>query len=149
MDNTQKERLILVIDDQQEHLQIIEQVLANSTIPCQVVSIPNSSQAIDFLRHRGNYHQASRPDLILLDAHLPDGNSQAVLLEVKTDDALRRIPIIVLSPTADQSNVINSYQLQCNSYVIKPQDLINLTEVIQVIESFWLNIVTLPLEQTI
>ncbi len=146
MDTEQKERLILVINAQQEHLQIIEQVLASSTIPCQVVSIPNSHQAIEFLRHQGNYHQAPRPDLILLDAHLPDSKSQTVLLEVKTDTSLRRIPTIILSPTADPNSVINSYQLQCNSYVIKPQDLTSLTNVMQVIESFWLNIVTLPLE---
>ncbi len=146
METPEKERLILVIDDQPDHLQIIKQVLAESTIPCQVVSIANTSQAIDFLRHRGDYCQASRPDLILLDAQLADGSSQTVLSEVKSDTSLRRIPTIILSPTADQNNVINSYQLQCNSYVIKPQDLINLTDVMRVIESFWLNIVTLPLE---
>ncbi len=146
METPEKERLILVIDDQPDHLQIIKQVLAESTIPCQVVSIPDTSEAIDFLHHRGDYRQASRPDLILLDTHLADGDSQTVLLEVKTDASLRRIPTIILSPMADQNSVINSYQLQCNSYVIKPQDLINLTDVMRVIESFWLNIVTLPLE---
>lgn len=146
MNKIQKSRLILVIDDQQEHLNIIEQVLINSTIPCQVIAISNSTQAIDFLRHRGSYHQASRPDLILLDAHLSDGNSETVLMEIKTDKSLRRIPTIVLSPKVDPHSVINNYQLQCNSYVLKPQDLTNLTDVMHVIESFWLNIVTLPLE---
>ena len=146
MEISQKERLILVVEDQPDHLQIIKQVLSESTVTCQVVAIPNSDQAIEFLRHQGDYHQASRPDLILLDAHLADGNSQSVLLEVKTDNSLRRIPTIILSPTVDQSSILNSYQLQCNSYVVKPYDLINLTDVMQVIESFWLNIVTLPSE---
>ena len=146
METSQKERLILVVEDQPDHLQIIKQVLSESTVTCQVVAIPNSDQAIEFLRHQGDYHQASRPDLILLDAHLADGNSQSVLLEVKTDNSLRRIPTIILSPTVDQSSILNSYQLQCNSYVVKPYDLINLTDVMQVIESFWLNIVTLPSE---
>ena len=146
MDNIRRERLILVIDDQPEHLQIIEKVFANSTAPCQIVSIADSYRAIDFLRHKGDYPQVSRPDLILLDPQLADGEGQTVLSEVKADASLRRIPTIILSPVTDQTNVINSYQLQCNSYVIKPQDLISLTDVIQVIESFWLNIVTLPLE---
>ena len=146
METSQKERLILVVEDQPDHLQIIKQVLSESTVTCQVVAIPNSDQAIEFLRHQGDYCQASRPDLILLDAHLADGNSQSVLLEVKTDNSLRRIPTIILSPTVDQSSILNSYQLQCNSYVVKPYDLINLTDVMEVIESFWLNIVTLPSE---
>lgn len=146
METTEKERLILVIDDKPDHLQVINQVLAESKIPCHVVSISNPSHAIDFLHHRGDYRQASRPDLILLDAHLADGDSQTVLSEVKSDVSLRRIPTIILSPTADQHSVVNSYQLQCNSYVIKPQDIISLTGVMRVIESFWLNIVTLPLE---
>ena len=146
MDHGKRERLILVIDDQQEHLEIIEQVLTNSTVQCQIVSVRNSSQAMDFLHHQGDYQQVPRPDLILLDAHLPDGKGQAILSEVKTDASLRRIPTIVLSPVDDQTSIIDSYQMQCNSYVIKPQDLIHLTDVMQVIESFWLNIVTLPLE---
>ncbi|ESA33895.1 response regulator receiver protein [Leptolyngbya sp. Heron Island J] len=146
METPENERLVLVIDDQPDHLQIIKRVLAESTVPCQVVAIPSSHQAIEFLHHRGDYCQASRPDLILLDAHLADGDSQTVLLEVKTDNSLRRIPTIILSPTSDQESVISSYQLQCNSYVVEPHDLINLTDVIRVIESFWLNIVTLPSE---
>ncbi|MGD1853334.1 MAG: response regulator [Leptolyngbyaceae cyanobacterium] len=144
MDNSKRERLILVIDDHHDHLAVIKQVLADSTIPCQVFTVSSGSQAIDFLRHRGDYQQAPRPDLILLDSHLSDGNGQTVLSEVKTDESLRRIPTIVLSPTADRDSVINNYQRQCNSYVMKPQDLIHLQDVMQVIESFWLNIVTLP-----
>lgn len=146
MDNHERERLILVIDADAEHRQIIEQVLTHSTHPCRVVTISNSHQAVDFLHHKGDYHQAPRPDLILLDVELPDGQGKAVLSEVKTDASLRRIPTIILSPGGDQSSVVNSYQTQCNSYVIKPQDLINLTDVMQIIESFWLNIVTLPSE---
>ena len=146
METPDKEKLILVVDDQPDHLQIIKQVLSESTVACQVVAIPSSDQAIEFLRHQGDYCQAPRPDLILLDVHLADGNSQSVLLEVKTDSSLRRIPTIILSPTADQNSILNSYQLQCNSYVVKPYDLVNLMDVMRVIESFWLNIVTLPLE---
>ena len=146
MDNGKRERLILVIDDHQDQLQIIKQVLTNGTVPCQIVSLPSSSQAMDFLCHKGKYSQAPRPDLILLDTNLSDGDGQAILSAVKTDTSLRRIPTILLSSTADPKGIINSYQLQCNSYVIKPENLINLSDVIQVIESFWLNIVTLPLE---
>ncbi|NEQ54437.1 MAG: response regulator [Leptolyngbya sp. SIO3F4] len=146
METSKRERLILVVDDHREHLEIIKQVLASSTIPCQVVTVPNSSQALDFLHHQGDYQQATRPDLILLDPHLPDGNGQSILLEIKTDASLRRIPTIVLSHTSEPNSILSNYQLQCNSYVVKPQDLIHLGDVMQVIESFWLNIVTLPLE---
>ncbi|MEM7795340.1 MAG: response regulator [Cyanobacteria bacterium P01_C01_bin.118] len=144
MDNGKRERLILVVDDHCEHLQIIQQVLANSTIHCQIVTVSNSQQALDFLRHQEGKQQPARPDLILVG--VPDGNGQTLLTEVKTDASLRRIPTIILSASDDPSSVITSYQLQCNSYVVKPHDLIHLNQVIQVIESFWLNIVTLPME---
>ncbi len=146
MENSKRERLILVIDDHPEHLQVIQQVLDSSTVPCQIITLSNSRQAIDFLHRRGTYEQATRPDLVLLDGQLSDGQGQTFLLEVKSDASLRRIPTIVLSPDTDHNTVLNTYQLQCNSYVIKPQDLIHLREVMGVIESFWLNIVTLPLE---
>ena len=146
METSKRERLILVVDNHQEHLQVIKQVLANSTIPCQVVTLSSSGEALNFLRHQGEYQQAARPDLILLDAHLSDGHGQTMLSEVKTDASLRRIPTIVLSPAAEPASILSNYQLQCNSYVVKPQDLIHLSDVIQVIEAFWLNIVTLPLE---
>ncbi|MEM9484790.1 MAG: response regulator [Cyanobacteria bacterium P01_F01_bin.116] len=144
MDNSKRERLILVIDNHPEHLQVIKQVLANSIVPCQVITLSDSNQVIDFLRHQGVHQQAARPDLILLDTQLSDGQGQTILLEVKADASLRRIPTIVLSPDANHVNVLNNYQLQCNSYVIKPQDLTHLRDVMGVIESFWLNIVTLP-----
>ncbi|MEL7506772.1 MAG: response regulator [Cyanobacteria bacterium J06554_1] len=146
MENSERERLVLVIDDHHGHLEVIKQVLADSPIPCQVVTVSSSDQALDFLHHQGNYHQAARPDLILLNTQLPDGNGQTVLVTVKEDTALRRIPTIILSPTTDHNSVVRHYQLQCNSYIVKPQDLIHLKDVMHVIESFWLNIVTLPIE---
>ncbi|MEO0434931.1 MAG: response regulator [Cyanobacteria bacterium J06656_5] len=146
MENSKRERLVLVIDDHHEHLAVIKQVFADSTSPCQVIAMSSSDQALEFLRHQGNYQQAARPDLILLDTQLPDGKGQTVLVEVKKDVALRRIPTIILSPTTDHTSVIRNYQLQCNSYIVKPHDLMHLKDVMHVIESFWLNIVTLPLE---
>lgn len=146
MEDGERKLLILVIEDQPKHLQVIEQVLAESSAPCELVTLTQAQQGLDFLYRRGDYQQAKRPDFILLDVHLSDGDGHTVLSKVKSDISLRRIPIIILTHLTDTTDMVASYQQQCNCYVVKPQDLNRLCEVVQAIESFWLNIVTLPVE---
>lgn len=140
----EQHQLILVVDDQHNHLKIIEQVLADDGRYAEMVAISTTAEAIDFLRSRGKHAQAKRPDIVLMNMRLADEQAQTILTEIKTDPKLRRIPTIIFTPDASSDDILNSYRRQCNSFVIKPEDLNHLSETLQVIKAFWLNLVTLP-----
>jgi two-component system, chemotaxis family, response regulator Rcp1 len=151
----ERSRFILVIEDQLAHLEIIEQVLSESATACEIVAIASTQQAIAFL-HRLETNPnpdlnsnlktdpVQRPDLILMNIHLIDGQGSDILTAIKSNQSLRRIPTILLTHLGETSEILSSYRKQCNCYIIKPQALTNLGEVIRAIDSFWLNIVTLP-----
>jgi len=139
-------QLILVVDDQPDHLQIIENVLSDDTNNTQIVTISTTTEATDFILSQGRYTQSQQPDVVLLNMRLADGQAQTLLTTIKTSPKLRKIPTIVLTPDASEEEVLNSYQQQCNSLVVKPRDLAHLSKTLQVVKSFWLNIVTLPIK---
>ena len=97
-----------------------------------------------FLRREGRYASAPRPDLILLDLSLPRKNGREVLAEVKSDPSLRRIPVVIMTSSDDEKDVLAAYNLQVNCYVTKPVDLDQFIHVVKSIEHFWLSIVKLP-----
>lgn len=139
-------RLILIIEDNPEHAHQIESSLNQNTGQYQTVVIPDGKQAMNFLRRRGGFEEASRPDLILLDLNLPSKHGQEILAEIKADSQLRRIPIVVLTLSTSEEEVLKTYTLQGNCYVIKSHDLEQLSQTVKRIEEFWLGIVTLPAE---
>lgn len=139
------QRLILVVDDQRDHLQMIEQILADEASCYQIVPVSTTSEAVEFLQRKGGHEQAMRPDIVLMNMRLLDGQAQSILSTIKTDPSLRQIPTIILSSDASTDDILMSYQQRCNSFVLKPQDLTTLSEILQVIKSFWLDLVTLPL----
>lgn len=136
--------LVLVVEDHPQHLAVIEQVLADSHRASEISAIASVPLALDFLHRRGDYSQVPRPDLILLSGQISQGKQ--LLQTIKSDRSLRRIPIIVLDHKDDPLDVLSSYQQQCNCYVVKPNDSAQLKAVMDAIDSFWLNIVTLPVE---
>lgn len=140
------QQLILVVDDQLEHLQVIEQVLSNDASNTQIVTASTTSEAIDFILGQGQHVDSPRPDIVLLNMRLTDGQARTLLATIKENHKLKQIPTIILTPDANQDDVLNSYRQQCNSFVIKPQDLTHLSATLQVIKSFWLNLVTLPIK---
>jgi len=144
MEESTTDRLILVIEDDICHAQLIEAVLKNNTAQYQIVLLRNGLQALDFLRQQAEYANAPRPHLILLDLNLPQKDGREVLAEIKSDARLKRIPIIVLTASTDETDIFRSYELQGNSYVIKAKNLDQLSEIVKRIEEFWLEIVTLP-----
>lgn len=143
------ERLILVIEENPQHAQLIQAALQADGEPHQLVVL-NDEEAIEFLHKQGKYSNASRPDLILLNlnasGNLSNQKGQEILADVKADPQLRRIPIIVLTTSDDEADILSSYALQGNCYVIKSVDLDQLSKAIKRIKAFWLGIVTLPLE---
>lgn len=146
MEEPTAERRILVVQENPDHRELIEQVFAESTAPHQLVAIADGKQALDYLQRRGDYRDAVRPDLVLLELDLPEKNGREILAEIKADPQLRRIPIVVLTLSSSDEDIVQTYALHGNCYVIKSSDRAQLAQIIKRIEEFWLGIVTLPLE---
>jgi chemotaxis family two-component system response regulator Rcp1 len=109
--------------------------------------VGNGEDAMAFLRREGEFADAVRPDLILLDLNLPKKNGREVLSEIKTDARLRRIPVIILTTSSNEQDVAHTYKNSANCYITKPAELDDFIRVIGVIEQFWLSLVTLPPRQ--
>jgi chemotaxis family two-component system response regulator Rcp1 len=146
MMNAAAERLILVVDDNQDHIQIIEQTLNESLADSRIVAVASGQAALNFLHRREQYTASPRPDIVLLDLDLPDLDGLQFLEDIKTHPHLHRIPIIVFTLTNRMDQIFRSYALQGNCYVLKSDDRQRLSEIIKRIREFWLGIVTLPIE---
>ncbi|MBD1843860.1 response regulator [Cyanobacteria bacterium FACHB-63] len=138
------ERFILVLEENPEHTLLIQSAFQQDAFQVEVIA--DGTSAINFLQRRGEYSEAPRPDLILLDLNLPGKPGQEILTEIKSDPKLRRIPVVILTSSDQEEDVFQSYALQGNSYVIKASDCDRLSQIVQRIKDFWLGIVTLPLE---
>src|SRR5262249_47933912 len=106
--------------------------------------VEDGEEALAFLRRQGKYEQAVRPDVILLDLNLPRKDGRQVLAEIKADDSLKTIPVVVLTPSQADVDVINSYKLHVNCYIAKPIKFEHFINVVRSIKDFWFTIVTLP-----
>lgn len=135
---------ILVIESNPDHAQQIQAALNENVGRYYIQTVVDGSQALDFLHQRSSYADAPRPDLILLDLNLPDREGQEMLAELKGDPQLKRIPIVVLTTSANPDDIFRTYHLQGNCYVIKSDDLPQLIATVKRVEEFWLGIVTLP-----
>ena len=108
--------------------------------------IDDGDEALAFLRRQGKYSGAQRPDLILLDLNLPRKDGREVLAEIKADDRLKRIPVVILTTSQAEEDILRAYNLNANCYVSKPVDLEQFIRVVRTINDFWLTIVKLPAE---
>lgn len=106
--------------------------------------VKDGVEALAFLRRQGRYEGAARPDLILLDLNLPRKDGREVLAEIKTDTNLKRIPVVILTTSDADEDILKSYELHANCYIKKPVDLEQFIKVVQSIEDFWISIVKLP-----
>jgi CheY-like chemotaxis protein len=120
--------------------------LAAAKVNNSLSVVEDGVQAMEFLRRQGSYAQAPRPDLILLDLNLPRKDGREVLMEIKADPHLRRIPVVVLTTSQAEQDILRAYNLNANCYISKPVELDQFLNVIRCIEEFWLTIVKLPCE---
>ena len=135
---------ILLVEDNPGDVRLTKEALKEAKVINNLTVLKDGVEALAFLRQEGPYAAAKRPHLILLDLNLPRKDGREVLAQIKADDALRRIPVVVLTTSEDEQDVLKSYNLHANCYVTKPVDLERFIKVVRSIEDFWLGIVVLP-----
>jgi CheY-like chemotaxis protein len=136
--------VILLVEDSPGDVRLTQEVLKEAKVRNQLHVVNDGVEALNFLRRAGKYADSPRPDLILLDLNLPKKDGREVLGEIKSDENLRRIPVVVLTISKSEEDVLKSYDLHANCYITKPVDLDQFLRVIKSIEDFWLTIVKLP-----
>jgi CheY-like chemotaxis protein len=137
---------ILLVEDNPGDVGLTRETLKDSKLLSHISVVDDGVKAMAFLRLEGKYAKATRPDLILLDLNLPRKGGREVLEEIKTDEQLRRIPVVVLTTSSAEQDILQTYNLHANCFITKPVDLDQFTTVVKAIEEFWLTIVKLPPE---
>jgi CheY-like chemotaxis protein len=135
---------ILLVEDNPGDVRLTEEAFKDSKIRNRLSVVRDGVEAMAFLRREQEFALAPRPDIILLDLNLPRKDGREVLLEIKEDEHLRRIPVVVLTTSDDEHDILESYNLHANCYITKPVDLARFVTIIKNIEDFWLSIVRLP-----
>jgi chemotaxis family two-component system response regulator Rcp1 len=138
MATTASPKTIFLIEDNRGDIRLIQEALKSSTTPCEVVVARDGVEAMEYLQ------QSKLPDLILLDLNLPRKDGRQVLAEIKSDPALQHLPIIVLSTSRNEEDILKSYDLHVNCYIAKSRNLSELFKIIRGIEEFWLETAALP-----
>jgi chemotaxis family two-component system response regulator Rcp1 len=137
---------ILLVEDNPGDVRLTREALRDGKIYNNLYVVRDGVEAMAFLHKTGQYVRAPRPDLILLDLNLPRKDGHEVLAEVKTDESLRRIPVVILTTSQAEEDIIKTYDLHVNCYITKPVDLDQFVKIVKSIEDFWLTIVKLPAE---
>ena len=135
---------ILLVEDSPSDAELTVEALHDAKVRNHLSIVEDGVQAMEFLRRQGPYARAPRPDLIMLDLNLPRKDGREVLAELKADDSFKTIPVVVLTTSRAEQDVLRAYQLHANCYITKPVDFQQFLNVVRAIESFWLFVVTLP-----
>jgi CheY-like chemotaxis protein len=135
---------ILMVEDNEGDVYLTMEALRQAKVTNHVSVARDGVEAMEFLRREGPHAAAPRPDVILLDLNLPRKDGREVLADIKADANLRTIPVVVLTSSKAEQDVLRMYDLHANCYIVKPVDFQNLMEVVKSIENFWLTVVKLP-----
>ena len=135
---------ILLVEDNPGDVRLAQEALKESKVRNTLYVVDDGVEAMAFLRQQGKYSSVPRPDLILLDLNLPRKSGREVLAEVKSDEHLKRIPVVVLTVSRADEDIMKCYNFHANCYITKPLDFNQFMEVTKAIEGFWLTIVKLP-----
>ncbi len=142
--NLGRPAIILLVEDNLGDVELTMEALADAKVSNQLHVVPDGMEALAFLRRQGKYGTAPRPDLILLDLNLPKKDGREVLAEIKEDERLRIIPVVVLTTSHADEDIVKSYERHVNSYIAKPVDFAGFTTIVKSIQSFWFSVVVLP-----
>ena len=135
---------VLLVEDDPGDVVLIREAFEHNKVYNALHVVSDGVQALEFLRHEGEYANAPRPDLMLLDLNLPRKDGREVLAEIKSDPALRSIPVVVLTTSKAEEDILRSYDLHANAYVTKPVDFNRFIEVVRQIDEFFVTVVKLP-----
>ena len=144
MENNTQPIEILLVEDNPGDARLTIEAMREAKVRNRIHVVEDGVEAMEFLRRQGRFGDAPRPDLILLDLNLPRKDGREVLAEVKADPDLKRIPIVVLTTSRAEEDVLRAYNLHANCYVTKPVDLEQFMKIVSQIDEFWVKVVTLP-----
>ncbi len=137
---------ILLVEDNPGDVRLTREAFKEGKVLNNLSVVEDGAEAMAFLRQQGKYADAPRPDLILLDLNLPKKDGREVLPEIKGDTNLKRIPVVILTTSKAEQDILKTYNLHANCYVTKPVDLEQFISVVRFVQHFWLSIVKLPPE---
>ena len=135
---------ILLVEDNEPDVVLTQEAFKEAKIANSLYVAEDGVEALEFLRKQGKFADVPRPDMILLDLNLPRKDGRAVLEEIKADPSLTSIPVVILTTSSDERDIIRAYTSHANCYIIKPVDFIQFMKIIKSIEGFWLTVVRLP-----
>ena len=135
---------ILLVEDNVGDIRLTQEVFKQGKIKNTLHVVMDGEEAIHYLKKTGKYKKVETPDIILLDLNLPKKDGKEVLAEIKADKELKRIPVIILTTSAAQQDIMNTYSNHANCYIMKPVDFNQFISIVRTIEDFWLSIVKLP-----
>ncbi len=135
---------ILLVEDNPGDARLTVEALRDAKVLNRLTVVRDGEEAMAYLHRQGRHSNAVRPDLVLLDLNLPKKDGREVLAEMKADEGLRRIPVVILTTSSAEQDILRSYDLHANSYITKPVALDEFMQVVRTIEDFWLAVVKLP-----
>jgi chemotaxis family two-component system response regulator Rcp1 len=135
---------ILLVDDNPADVMLTQEAFSENKVCNNLNIVYDGVEAMDFLHKRGKYASAPTPDIILLDLNMPRKDGREVLAEIKADDVLKYIPVVIMTVSKDDRDILESYRLHANCYIKKPVKFTEFVEVVRSLENFWFSVVTLP-----
>ncbi|AKG52760.1 two-component system response regulator [Dehalogenimonas sp. WBC-2] len=135
---------VLLVEDNEADARLMKEVIKDSKIIIDLNIVSDGIEALDYVNQRGKFKQALKPDLILLDLNLPKKDGREVLAEIKNSPSQKRIPVVIITSSQAEEDIVKTYDLHANAYVTKPLDLVQFSKVVDSIELFWFTVVKLP-----
>jgi CheY-like chemotaxis protein len=140
---------ILIVEDNPGDARLIKEVLNDNKVYNSLYIVNDGVEALNFLHNKGEYQNVPRPDIIILDLNLPKRDGREVLAEIKADEELRYIPVVIMTISQAEEDILKTYKLHANCYITKPIDLNEFIRVVKSIEDFWFSVVKLPAKNAI
>ena len=135
---------VLLVEDNEDDMELTSMAFERAKLFLKIHRLENGEQCMAFLRKQGKYARAPTPDLILLDLNLPVMDGRAVLAEIVGDDRLRHLPVVILTASAAEQDILDMYKLRCSSYIVKPADFDQFLHIVRGLCNYWLTVVALP-----